>query len=71
MKEEEKMTYQIRCEVSGGMTGYRTSMLKENDAVWETENEEEAKAKAKGLNKKMNSNPYSSASFNYTVEELY
>ena len=64
------MAYQIQCQVSGGITGFRESMLKENKMVYETESYDEATEKADRIEKKMNSG-YGSASFSYTVVEVY
>jgi hypothetical protein len=64
------MKYQILCQISGGITGYRQAMLKENDKVWETDDEQKARNKAKNLNGKTNDS-YSCASFSYSVQEQF
>jgi hypothetical protein len=60
--------YAIRCEVSGGITGYRTSWLKDNDKVRCFELLEEAVNTAEILNKNMNG-PNATARFRYTAEK--
>jgi hypothetical protein len=83
MREEQQMSidfdweddnvadevYHILCGVGGGLTGFRSAILKENGEVAVFYSYEEAKAKADELNKKMNSNPYTSVIFDYSVIE--
>jgi hypothetical protein len=60
--------YKIRCTVSGGVTGYRSSILKTaSGAVREFETRKDAEAVAKRLNEQMN-HANSVASFSYAVE---
>lgn len=65
--KEIKM-FRILCEVSGGMTGYRSGYLKNNGREVEFETEAEAAAEAARLNEQMNGNPHRTANFRYTVE---
>jgi hypothetical protein len=58
--------YNIKCTVSGGVTGYRTSLLKSNGVVKVFETREQAQAEANRLNASMN-NAHSVASFSYVV----
>jgi hypothetical protein len=60
--------YRILCEVSGGMTGYRSAYLKKDGQQVEFTTEAEAEAEAARLNKQMNGNPHRTADFRYTVE---
>ena len=61
--------YKIRCQVQGGITGYRTALLKKNGEIAEFETREEAQAEADRLTEKMLNNH--TASFSYTVEEEF
>jgi hypothetical protein len=58
--------YNIKCTVSGGVTGYRTSLLKGNGVVKVFATRELAQAEADRLNSQMN-NAHSVASFSYVV----
>jgi len=60
------MIYRILCTVSGGVTGFRQSMLTENGKEWSTQVRAEADKKAAALSAEMN-NQYSKAVFNYHV----
>jgi len=60
------MDYYIECYVSGGVTGKRSAILKENGKVKRFNTKEEAEAHASKLNKQMN-NEHSKASFHYEV----
>ncbi len=62
------MPYRIRCEVSGGVTGHRVSVLKENGKVAEFRHREEAEKVARRLNIDANT-VATRAVFSYTVIE--
>lgn len=65
------MFYEIECEVSGGVTGCRTGMLKGPDGeVAQFETREEAEAKAAQLTADRNGNPYRTTTYRYTVALL-
>lgn len=61
------MTIYIRCQVSGGVTGTRSALLKSNGAIVSFASLEEAQTEANRLNEKMNG-PYSTAFFSYSPE---
>lgn len=61
------MTFRIWCRVSGGVTGTREAWLKSDGVVKEFATREAAQAEADKLNRPQ---PYSTASFRYTVEEV-
>jgi hypothetical protein len=63
------MTIYILCEVSGGVTGYRSAYLKRDGKIVEFECRDEAEQEARRLNEKTNGNPYRTADFHYTVVE--
>lgn len=63
---KDSLRYSITCNVSGGVTGNRTSLLKENGQVKYFNNENEAKEEARKLTEKMN-NENSRAHFSYFV----
>ena len=56
--------FNINCEVWGGVTGHRSSVLKDCGIVVEFETLKEAEAEAERLTKAMNGG-YGSASFDY------
>ena len=58
----------VVCQVSGGVTGLRESLLKRNGAVQYFATEDEARSTAAELNKEKNSR-FSTASFRYWAEE--
>jgi hypothetical protein len=60
--------YIIRCRVSGGVTGTRTSVLKEHGQVKYYPTKEEAEQQAKALTRTMN-NTNSIACFKYWASE--
>ena len=57
--------YLINCTVSGGITGYRQSLLKENGKVVRFDSYEAAQNEADRLNTEMNANS-NGASFSYS-----
>ena len=62
--------YGVWCRVTGGVTGTREAWLRGADGdytLWD--NRSDAEAEAARLNKSMNSNPHSLASFRYRAEE--
>lgn len=61
-------TYIIGCRVSGGVTGTRESVLKEQGLTLRFATRDAAQAKAHELNREMNTQ-FSVASFSYWVEE--
>jgi hypothetical protein len=61
--------YKISCTVSGGVTGTRTSDLKENGKVFVTSSKKKAEQKASHYNKEMNT-IYSQAYFRAKVVEF-
>ena len=63
------MTDRIWCQVSGGVTGYRSGWLKWDDEIVVFKHLEDAKAEAKALNDRTDSNPNRKATFSYTVQE--
>ena len=63
------MTYRIWCRVSGGVTGTREAYYKQSGQIWETQDREQAEAKARSMTETMN-NPYSTATFRYTVLQV-
>ena len=61
--------FKIRCEVSGGVTGYRVGYLQEGIGKTRVfDNQDAAEIEANKLTAKMNT-PYASATFRYTVED--
>lgn len=56
----------VRCTVSGGVTGHRSSLLKRNGVVVEFSSREAARAEANACMAAVS--PHSTATFNYTVE---
>lgn len=58
--------WNIHCEVWGGVTGHRGSLLKFNDEIIRFDTKEAAEAEAMRLNEKVN-NPNSKATFLYTA----
>lgn len=64
------MVYRIRCYVSGGVTGSRQAWLKLSGKIYETDNKKAAEALARENTEEMN-NPYSQASFQYRVIEMF
>jgi hypothetical protein len=56
--------YHVMCRVSGGVTGTRQSLLKENGTVAEFPDESSAATRADELNRKMN-HEHSVAEFQY------
>jgi len=59
----------IGCSVSGGVTGYRTSVVKDRDGKVQTfDTREAAQAEATRLLQQTNGNPYRTATFDYWVE---
>lgn len=63
--------FRIRCDVSGGVTGHRAAWLKNKDnTIAEFDTREDAQAEADKYNCERNANPYRTASFSYTVEEM-
>jgi hypothetical protein len=65
----KKVKFLIMCQVSGGVTGFRQSPLKEDGQVRYFDTREEADTRAAHLNKEMN-NVHSVADFKYWVEEV-
>jgi pyruvate/oxaloacetate carboxyltransferase len=59
----------VMCRVSGGMTGTREAMLKENGQTRYFESLEDAQKVAADLNAKMNGDKYRTADFRYWAEE--
>ncbi len=57
--------YHVQCEVSGGVTGHRTALLKSEGKVVEFETFDAAKEEAGRLQKAANGRPHSTASFHY------
>jgi hypothetical protein len=62
------MKYNISCEVWGGITGHRSSLLKADGQIAEYDDVFLAGAVAVGLNTKMNG-PNAKATFRYSVVE--
>jgi len=63
--------FNVMCQVSGGMTGFRQGLLKDgDDRVIEFETREAAEAEARRLSEKMNSG-YGCASFRYWAKEVF
>ena len=60
--------FNVMCEVSGGITGYRSSLLRNDDGVVVFETRQEAEDKAKELRRSMNTS-YTGPRFNYTAVE--
>lgn len=63
----------IWCEVWGGVTGHRTSWLKNiknNAKIWEFETEEEAQAMATHYQNTVGANSLRIAEYSYTVRPL-
>ncbi len=58
--------FNINCEVWGGVTGHRSSVLKDCGLVVEFHTLEEAETEAERLTKAMNGG-YATASFRYTA----
>jgi hypothetical protein len=67
--EEANMVWHVRCRVSGGVTGTREALLKEDGDVWETQDFDRAVKRAADLNREMNGNLYRTAIFEYWPEE--
>lgn len=63
---KEKTMFNIRCRVSGGVTGTRESLLKASGEVAMFETFEDAETHAAHLNKEMNGG-FGTATFSYTV----
>jgi hypothetical protein len=63
--------FKILCEVSGGVTGYRRSFLKNGKTgdIQYYDLFEDADEEAHRLNTERNGNPFRKASFSYTVVE--
>ncbi len=59
--------YVIHCQVWGGITGHRQSLLKSNGQVKIFDTIQEAQEEALRLNRSMNG-PYAKANFLYEVE---
>jgi hypothetical protein len=59
------MNFYILCSVSGGVTGHRQALLKENGRIKSFSTREEAAEEATRLMK--NVSPYATASFSYRV----
>ena len=59
--------WKIYCEVSGGVTGYRAAWLKKDGKEQVFFVKAEAIVEAQRLNEKLNSNPFRTAEFKYTV----
>jgi hypothetical protein len=67
---ENEPRWVVRCQVSGGVTGTRTSLLKGRDGtVQEFATREEAAAAAMRLTTQQNENIYRTAQFAYWPEE--
>lgn len=60
------MTYNILCQVSGGVTGTRSGLLKNNGKIAVFQTHEAAITEAARLSEKMN-RERKSAEFNYTA----
>lgn len=63
------MKYRIHCVVSGGVTGYRESWLKQGGVIYEVASKAAAITHAAHLNKEANG-PHATARFSYTVVEM-
>lgn len=64
------LRYGVWCEVSGGVTGYRSAWLKgKGGAVWRG-TESEANRKASSLERESNGNPYRTAAFRYEARPI-
>lgn len=63
------LRYGVWCEVSGGVTGYRSAWLKSKGGVW-TGNEGQAIRKAAELEAESNANPYRTAAFRYEARPM-
>ena len=59
------MPWMIKCEVWGGVTGYRTAPLKKNGVEVVYPTEEAADQEAAALRNEANRNPYRVANFWY------
>jgi len=66
---DDDAPYVIRCEVSGGVTGRRTHLLKNYGYVVEFATRKAAEARARQLTKTTMDNPYRTANFSYTAEK--
>lgn len=60
--------YKILCEVSGGVTGNRTTYLKDRGVEMKFSTRGQAQEHADRLMEARNGNPYRVANFRYTVE---
>lgn len=61
--------FRILCEVSGGVTGYRSATLKHNGVEMTFDTREDAQAECDRLMDRTNGNPHRTADFRYTVME--
>jgi hypothetical protein len=59
----------VMCRVSGGVTGTRTALLKQNGTVRQFESMAEAEAEAKRLSDAANADRYRTAYFQYWAVE--
>ena len=57
--------YHVQCEVSGGVTGHRTALLKNKGEIVEFDTFDKAQAEARRLQKNANAQLHSTASFHY------
>ena len=64
------MQYGIWCTVSGGVTGPRAAWLKENQVRKVFSCRIEAEQEAADLQSIMNSSPYTTTRFTYTVRQI-
>lgn len=62
------MSYIIRCSVSGGVTGYRESIVQDYGQIMRFDSKETAETKATELTNRTN-NPFSRATFRYWIAE--
>lgn len=58
----------VCCEVHGGVTGHRTSLLKSNNELRTFATRDEAQSVATTLRNERNNDPYRKATFHYWVE---